>query len=240
MKTGFFITALLLLASIAGVLGWSASASSAIPYPAAGLDTGVVTAGNGVHAGMGTTLVRALQPTFCDNVGEIPGGECQALLALYESTDGGHWADNSGWVMTYTPCSWYGVTCAGGHVSALSLPTNQLTGNIPSELGGVASLQYLYLNGNQLNGAIPPQLGSLTNLLDLSVQNNALSGEVPAELASLVNLSVLDVGYNALAASDPAAASFLDDRDPDWRQTQTVPPADLHVTAVTSRNPRTR
>ena len=42
---------------------------------------------------------------------------------------------------------------------------NQLTGEIPAELGNLANLQSLYLYNNQLTGEIPAELGNLANLL---------------------------------------------------------------------------
>ena len=41
---------------------------------------------------------------------------------------------------------------------------NQLTGEIPVELGGLSNLTHLYLFSNQLTGEIPAELGGLTNL----------------------------------------------------------------------------
>jgi Leucine Rich Repeat (LRR) protein len=38
--------------------------------------------------------------------------ERQALLALYEATDGNHWKDHTGWLgPAGTECVWYGVSC---------------------------------------------------------------------------------------------------------------------------------
>ena len=45
----------------------------------------------------------------CITVTEIPSGECQALVTLYDGTNGPGWADDSGWLTTNTPCDWYGV-----------------------------------------------------------------------------------------------------------------------------------
>ena len=68
--------------------------------------------------------VQAQGPaTFdCTAVTEIPQQECEALVALYDSTDGANWYTNADWVKSATPCSWYGVTCgAAGHVTSLEL-----------------------------------------------------------------------------------------------------------------------
>jgi hypothetical protein len=59
---------------------------------------------------------RAVPAAFdCSAVSEIPLIECQALEALYNSTNGDGWTDRSGWLTTNTPCSWRGVTCNTGH-----------------------------------------------------------------------------------------------------------------------------
>ena len=63
---------------------------------------------------------------------------------------------------------------------------NQLTGEIPKELGSLANLQGLWLWGNQLTGEIPPELGGLSNLQRLYLSGNQLTGEIPKELGSLV------------------------------------------------------
>jgi len=61
----------------------------------------------------------------CDNVTEIPKTECEALVALYNSTNGPGWTNRIGWLVTNTPCSWCGVTCTAGRVIQLSLGTTR-------------------------------------------------------------------------------------------------------------------
>jgi hypothetical protein len=198
-----------------------------------------------------------LWATFdCGAVSEIPLAECKALIALYANTDGPNWTDQSGWLDTNTPCSWYGVTCSGGHVTDLKLHNNQLRGTIPSRLGNLAGLKQLWLHNNQLSGGIPLELGDLASLrglrlwgnqlsgpipavvgdlLDLStlkLHSNALGGEVPASITNLINLTDTDLGYNMLTATDPAVVAFLNGVDPDWADTQTLPPGDVHITGV--------
>jgi len=139
----------------------------------------------------------------CDDVTEIPQGECEALVALYNSTNGANWNNNDGWLVTNTPCSWYGVSCASGHVTSLDLASNQLSGSIPPELGNLTNLQYLSLGGNQLSGSIPPELGNLTNLQGLYLYDNQLSGSIPPQLGNLTNLKELYLVDNQLSGSIP-------------------------------------
>jgi len=50
----------------------------------------------------------------------IPEIERDALIALYNSTDGANWSDNTNWLGAVgTECNWLGVDCAGGHVRLL-------------------------------------------------------------------------------------------------------------------------
>jgi Leucine-rich repeat (LRR) protein len=102
--------------------------------------------------------------TDCAAVTEIPSTECEALVALYNSTDGDNWDYNRRWLKNNTPCSWYRVTCRGGHVSNIDLWFNDLTGTIPTELGNLSNLTTLYLYDNELTGSIPTELGNLSNL----------------------------------------------------------------------------
>jgi Leucine-rich repeat (LRR) protein len=144
---------------------------------------------------------------ICGIVNEVPQAECQALVSLYNSTAGANWTDNSGWLLTDTPCStpWHGVNCHQEHVSSLSLYNNQLSGDIPPELGDLSGLVFLYLEYNQLTGEIPPALGDLSSLLGLRLEHNQLTGEIPPELGDLSSLTVLMLSHNQLISNIPSA-----------------------------------
>jgi Leucine-rich repeat (LRR) protein len=105
---------------------------------------------------------------------------------------------------------------------------NQLTGPFPN-IGD--TLRGLWLSGNRLNGTIP-DLPATSALGPVFLDNNQLSGEVPVSLTTLPALSYLNLGYNQLTASDPGVIAFLNVKDPDWAETQTVP-----VTGLQIRNP---
>jgi len=118
-------------------------------------------------------------------------------------------------------------------VVSISLQDNHLTGNVPSFLGSLTSLVWLDLSNNRLGGEIPVELGNLSELSGLDLSSNALGGEIPSAIANLTALTYADLGYNMLTASDPALIAFLDEKDPDWAQTQTLPPPDLQAGGAT-------
>ena len=134
----------------------------------------------------------------------------EALVALYEATDGANWRSNDNWLSDRPIGEWHGVTTdRSGRVTKLSLDFNQLSGEIPGELGSLVNLQYLLLSENQLSGEIPGELGDLTNLEWLGLSRNRLSGEIPAELGSLANLQYLFLSENQLSGEIPAELGNL-------------------------------
>ncbi len=132
-------------------------------------------------------ITIAAQPT--DAQAGSPSVDRDALVALYEATDGPNWKNNSNWISDEPLGAWHGVwTDVTGQVTDLDLQDNQLTGEIPAELGNLTNLRRLDLWGNQLTGEIPAELGGLVNLGRLVLGGNQLTGEIPAELGDLANL----------------------------------------------------
>ncbi len=123
----------------------------------------------------------------------------EALVALFNATGGEQWEHSGKWLSSAPIGEWHGVTVdASGRVTHLSLSNNQLSGEIPPELGSLSNLTELRLNRNQLTGEIPPELGSLANLTGLWLNRNQLSGKIPPELGSLANLEWLFLIGNQL------------------------------------------
>ena len=110
----------------------------------------------------------------------------EALVALYNATNGENWWPNDyNWLSDAPLGEWDGVTTNDdGRVIGLSLIKNILSGEIPAELGTLSNLTDLRLDGNNLSGEIPAELGTLSNLETLTLDLNALSGEIPAELGT--------------------------------------------------------
>ena len=140
----------------------------------------------------------------------------RALLAvLYFSLGGGEkWTNATGWLEpSMDECSWFGVFCSKSHeIKSLFLPSNNLIGQLPRELGFMESLKNIILYGNAIQGNIPPTLGRLTFLstfvgfetsvvnvhaflIDLLVfvehlllDNNDLTGTLPSTIGLLTSL----------------------------------------------------
>ena len=88
-------------------------------------------------------------------------------------------------------------------------PDNQLTGEIPSEIGGLVNLEQIHLNGNHLSGEIPSEIWELINLENLHLSGNLLTGEIPSEIGNLINLTYLTLYDNQLTGSIPVEIGNL-------------------------------
>jgi hypothetical protein len=145
----------------------------------------------------------------------IPPQEREALIALYNSTNGDNWTDNSGWktpplhtdgfALPGTENTWYGITCDSGNaaVQRIQMYGQNMDGTIPPELENLANLTYVFLSNNRLSGSIPSEMGNLENLTYLNLELNQLSGSIPPELGNLANLQTLGLNANQLSGSIP-------------------------------------
>ena len=160
------------------------------------------------------SVIVTVPPVNCAQAVQVTEAECKTLVAVYDSTynntpdpSGFHqgWTIATNWHLNNRPCTWYGVSCKGGHVIALDLSVNNLDGVLPS-LNALTSLLSLNLNSNNLSGAIPA-LNALTNLRTIDLSNNKFSGSIPA-LSGLSNLQNLSLRINQLTGSIPALDSL--------------------------------
>jgi hypothetical protein len=169
--------------------------------------------------------------------------ERYVIVTLYYSLNGPDWQEQLGFLSKESVCKWgvvnaaemtiKGVACNEPDefvvepVVEINLSENQLTGNIPSELGLLITLEELDLSGNKLTGKIPSEIGSLTGLtfVDLSKclclsitkcilstnffnldciapgMNDDLVGMVPTELKELTELQDLHLDGTSLNGS---------------------------------------
>ncbi|KAH6826089.1 Leucine-rich repeat protein kinase family protein [Perilla frutescens var. hirtella] len=107
-----------------------------------------------------------------------------------------------------TPCSWAGITCDRAHrsVISISLPSKNLTGYIPSEIGALSFLASLDLSQNFFSGPLPQQITTLQNLVHLDISSNNFNGSLPEGLSNLTHLAgTLNLSYNAFVGEIPAS-----------------------------------
>ncbi len=117
------------------------------------------------------------------------------------------------------------------NLECLRLSANSLNGSIPASLGNLTKLRYLELDNNCLAGTLPKELGNLTNLIDLSLCLNRLQGEIPDTFLDLQK-SMIEINNNALYTNNETLRTFLNKKDPNWENSQTVAPSDVTVTPI--------
>ncbi|KAK7860082.1 putative kinase-like protein TMKL1 [Quercus suber] len=93
------------------------------------------------------------------------------------------------------------------HLLSLQLPSANLTGSLPRELGEFSMLQSLYVNINSLSGTVPLELGYSSSLSDIDLGYNMLSGSLPPSIWNLCDKLVsLRLHANSLSGSVPELA----------------------------------
>ncbi|XP_076909789.1 receptor-like protein EIX2 [Bidens hawaiensis] len=93
-------------------------------------------------------------------------------------------------------------------VMLFDLSSNNLFGNIPSELTTLVMLKSLNLSRNQLTGKIPEKIGDMKKLESFDLSLNRLSGELPLSLSDLSFLSSFNVSYNNLTGRIPKSTQL--------------------------------
>mmetsp|Transcript_25046 Transcript_25046/g.51353 ORF Transcript_25046/g.51353 Transcript_25046/m.51353 type:complete len:111 (-) Transcript_25046:117-449(-) len=68
---------------------------------------------------------------------------------------------------------------------------NDLSGQLPTELGKMEKLEYLYLEENDFESQIPTELGELTKLKLIHLHGNDLTGVMPEQICRLMDDFVL-------------------------------------------------
>jgi len=122
--------------------------------------------------------------------------EREALVALYNATDGPHWKEMSStlggrdistanWCTEKPLSQWYGVEMGGdGHVMYVRLSDMNLTGSLPEEIGDLVYCQEFIVSDNHLSGTLPSRIGDMQALKSLQAGGNMLSGELSSSTLS--------------------------------------------------------
>ncbi|KAG2520109.1 hypothetical protein JM16_006888 [Phytophthora kernoviae] len=135
----------------------------------------------------------------------IPSTEVAALVEIYDALGGDRWRRRDGWKQpTRDPEQWFGVEVTMGHVVALELPANELSGCLPAEsLARLPQLRVLDLSKNQLRGEIPAELGTLEALKRVDLSCNDLTGAIPRQIADCGQLQEMNLYQNSLSGMLP-------------------------------------
>lgn len=101
--------------------------------------------------------------------------------------------------------SWIGITCNQNETNVISihLPGIGLKGAIPnnSSLGKLDSLRILSLHSNELSGNLPSNILSIPSLQYVNLQHNNFTGLIPSSISS--KLIALDLSFNSFFGAIP-------------------------------------
>ncbi|RDX64875.1 putative inactive receptor kinase, partial [Mucuna pruriens] len=87
-------------------------------------------------------------------------------------------------------------------LQTLSLRSNVITGQIPSDFSNLKNLSFLYLQFNNLSGPLP-DFSAWKNLTVVNFSNNHFNGTIPASLTNLTQLASLNLANNSLSGEIP-------------------------------------
>ncbi|MEN9445394.1 MAG: hypothetical protein RIS47_2285, partial [Bacteroidota bacterium] len=90
----------------------------------------------------------------------------------------------------------------------LGLSDNELTGNLPEEIGSISTLKYLYISRNKFSGMVPSSLTLLDGLIEVNCGFNQFEGSLPDNFRS-ANLQYLDFDSNKFTGSIPQSYGSL-------------------------------
>ncbi|OIW15309.1 hypothetical protein TanjilG_10749 [Lupinus angustifolius] len=145
-------------------------------------------------------------------VGDL-NSDAQTLLEFSFSVSHGprlNWNDTSS-ICT----SWIGVTCNSNRsrVIGLALPGIGLTGSIPeNNIEKLDALRVLSLHSNGLKGNLPSNILSIPSLQFAHLQHNKFSGPIPSSVSP--KLIALDISFNSF--SGPISPAFQNLRRLTW------------------------
>ena len=95
-----------------------------------------------------------------------------ALVSFYNATNSSqNWIDSTGW-LTDELANWFGVTVSNSRVTAIDLPQNGLSGEVPTDLSTMSELNSVDVSDNELT--LIPQLSTISTLTSLNVSGNNL------------------------------------------------------------------
>lgn len=136
---------------------------------------------------------------------QVPQEERDALISLYNATDGRNWKYRTLWSTnpnsTSDVSNWYGIKVekinGQDHVTEIDLSRNNLSGTLP-DLTALSKLKYIWLYDNKLN-AFQEGDWNLSNLEYLNIENNELTN-LPLNFGKITSLRIVLLKGNLIAS----------------------------------------
>jgi Leucine-rich repeat (LRR) protein len=92
----------------------------------------------------------------------------------------------------------------------LDLAFNSLSGELPSSIYNLSSLQIFQIQGNMFHGGIPADTGSrFPSMRILAFFRNQFTGPIPASLSNFTNLQLISLASNRLTGYVPPTLGKL-------------------------------
>ncbi|MED6131186.1 hypothetical protein PIB30_007479 [Stylosanthes scabra] len=109
------------------------------------------------------------------------------------------------------PCDcWDGIKCENSRVTAITLPSMGLEGELSGDIGSLSELQILDLSYNKdLTGPLPQAIGELTKLSTLILVGCSFNGPIPDEIGFLQELRYISLNSNSFTGEIPHSIGNL-------------------------------
>ncbi|GKV44912.1 hypothetical protein SLEP1_g52046 [Rubroshorea leprosula] len=113
------------------------------------------------------------------------------------------------WNASSSPCSWTGINCTQGSVTAVSLRNMTIKVKIPPTICDLKNLNVLDLSYNYIPGEFPKLLYNCSKLQHLNLSMNYFVGPIPDDIERLSTLLYLDVSGNNFSGDIPPSIGRL-------------------------------
>ena len=134
----------------------------------------------------------------------VPLSEYEALVAIYNSTNGSEWTNNENWLDTlnHSVSEWFGITVKENHVTGFKMPDNNLS-KIPDPLNmnSLTELKVMDLSNGDFEGDIP-RFESLSKLDTLKLSGNKFTFKDLAEIIGWSNYDNLKTNFTYSPQAD--------------------------------------
>ena len=145
------------------------------------------------------------------------------LATFYYSLGGPNWSHEVDWMSKSHSCKWntfyrthsqipvdVGASCYGGDaLRQIYLPSLNLRGDIPTEVGLLLDLTDFDLHKNKVDGILPEDMKNLHELKNIHMNENHLLGNLPLWISDLTNLKSLQLADNQMHGELPTTLSEM-------------------------------